>query len=106
MATSSPSGEQRMPQAGGSNVPTAKAPDASASLGQEDAAIARLPENATEPQASRRATQGEADAPEPSDRLPTAGSHARPHLTNPDSTPGTGLITPAGGHDDVDSASG
>ncbi len=44
--------------------------------------------------------------PEPSDRQPLAGSHAKPDLTNPDSTPGTGALTPPGGHDDVDSTSG
>ena len=38
--------------------------------------------------------------------LPPAGPHADPALTNPDATPGTGALTPAGGHDDVDSTSG
>jgi len=36
---------------------------------------------------------------------PLAGSHADPHLTNPDATPGTGALTPPGGHDDIDSTS-
>ena len=44
--------------------------------------------------------------PKPSDSQPLAGSHADPALTNPDSTPGTGALTPPGGHDDVDSTSG
>ncbi len=51
-----------------------------------------------------------ADAPEPSDDRPSddrppAGAHADPTLTNPLSTPGTGALTPPGGHDDVDSTS-
>jgi hypothetical protein len=46
-----------------------------------------------------------ADAPEPSDDRPPAGAHADPTLTNPLSTPGTGALTPPGGHDDVDSTS-
>jgi hypothetical protein len=44
--------------------------------------------------------------PQPSDNLPPAGPHADPALTNPDATPGTGALPPAGGHDDVDSTSG
>jgi hypothetical protein len=44
--------------------------------------------------------------PKPSDKRPLAGSHADPALTNPDSTPGSGTLTPPGGHDDVDSTSG
>jgi hypothetical protein len=47
-----------------------------------------------------------AGAPEPSDRLPPAGPHADPRLTNPDSTPGAGALTPPGNHDDIDSTSG
>ncbi|MFL5220981.1 MAG: hypothetical protein ACJ8DO_20225 [Microvirga sp.] len=38
--------------------------------------------------------------------LPPAGPHADPALTNPDATPGAGTLTPAGGHDEVDSTSG
>lgn len=42
----------------------------------------------------------------PSENLPPAGPHARSDLVNPDATPGTGELTPPGGHDDVDSTSG
>jgi hypothetical protein len=94
-----------MPKSGGSPVPTAEAREASTALGQEDAAIAHLPENAMEPESARDGAAGK-DAPAPSDRLPPAGSHADPSLMNPEATPGSGLVTPAGGHDDVDSASG
>jgi hypothetical protein len=45
-------------------------------------------------------------APKPADERPPAGTHADPALTNPLSTPGTGALTPPGGHDDVDSTSG
>ena len=31
----------------------------------------------------------------PSPRMPAAGPHAAPHLTNPDSTPGTGVLPSA-----------
>ncbi len=41
-----------------------------------------------------------ADAPKPEGatapkvpRMPPAGPHAAPHLTNPDATPGTGVLT-------------
>jgi len=49
---------------------------------------------------------GRDPGPKPSDEKPPAGTHADPALTNPDSTPGTGALTPPGGHDDVDSTSG
>ena len=45
-------------------------------------------------------------APKPTDERPPAGTHADPALTNPLSTPGTGALTPPGGHDDIDSTSG
>lgn len=109
MADPHPSGGPGMPKSGGSPVPTAEAPEASTALGQEDAAIAHLPENAMEPGTARKAKQdgvAATDGPAPSDRLPPAGTHADPSLMNSDATPGTGLLTPAGGHDDVDSASG
>ncbi len=48
----------------------------------------------------------EAKTPEGADRPPTAGPHAEPALVNPDATPGTGALPPAGEHDDVDSTSG
>jgi hypothetical protein len=44
--------------------------------------------------------------PKSSEEQPLAGSHAKADLTNPDSTPGTGALTPPGEHDDVDSTSG
>ena len=31
----------------------------------------------------------------PSARMPAAGPHAAPHLTNPDATPGTGVLPSA-----------
>ena len=37
--------------------------------------------------------------------LPPAGPHDDPALTNPDSTPGTGALPPAGAGGDVDSTS-
>ena len=37
------------------------------------------------------------------DRFPPAGPHADPALMNDIATPGTGALTPVGGHDDVDS---
>ena len=43
--------------------------------------------------------------PKPTDQQPMAGTHAKPDLTNPDSTPGTGALTPPGANDDVDSTS-
>jgi hypothetical protein len=48
----------------------------------------------------------DAGAPEPSEELPPAGPHARSDLINPEATPGTGALTPPGGHEDVDSTSG
>jgi hypothetical protein len=75
---------------------------------RNDPEVGRLPSNATEPEAQPRAAgdQSDADAPKPSDRLPPAGPHADPALINPDATPGTGVLQPPGGHDDVDSTSG
>ena len=32
--------------------------------------------------------------------MPPAGPHSRPSLTNPDSTPGTGMLPPVGASDD------
>ena len=45
------------------------------------------------------------NAPDPSERPPTAGPHADPDLINPDATPGTGALPTPGDHDDVDSSS-
>jgi hypothetical protein len=71
-----------------------------------DAKIDNLPSNATQPGgAPQERGDRNAGAPEPSDRLPPAGPHADPKLMNPDATPGTGALTPTGGHDDVDSTS-
>ena len=74
-----------------------------------DPKIDNLPSNATKPGGAPQATEEpgnrSAAAPEPSDRLPPAGPHADPKLMNPDATPGTGALTPTGGHDDVDSTS-
>ena len=32
--------------------------------------------------------------------LPNAGPHAKPHLTNPDATPGSGALPPVGADED------
>ncbi|MCK0196721.1 hypothetical protein MWN34_07315 [Ancylobacter sp. 6x-1] len=32
--------------------------------------------------------------------VPPAGPHAQPHLTNPDATPGTGMLPPVGEDED------
>jgi hypothetical protein len=73
------------------------------------AAIERLPADATqpggEPKATEEAGNSDADAPEPSDSLPSAGPHADPELTNPDATPGTGALPTPGEHDDTDATS-
>jgi len=77
---------------------------------RSEAGVGDLPSNATQPGGAPKATEEpgnqNAGAPEPSDRLPPAGPHADPKLINPDSTPGTGALTPEGKHDDVDSTSG
>jgi hypothetical protein len=41
----------------------------------------------------------------PNEKLPAAGPHDKPHLTNPDATPGTGSLPESGDHDATDSAS-
>ena len=75
-----------------------------------DPEIDRLPSEATQPEGRPRPAEergdSDADAPKPSDRLPSAGPHADPDLINPDATPGSGALPPAGGHDDLDSTSG
>jgi hypothetical protein len=47
---------------------------------------------------------------EADDSLPAAGPHAAPHLTNPDATPGAGVMPDYGPasskHGDVDGGSG
>ena len=74
-----------------------------------DPKIDNLPSNAPQPgggpQGTQEAGHQNAKTPEPWDRLPPAGPHADPDLMNPDATPGTGALTPTGGHDDVDSTS-
>ncbi|MGO4524920.1 hypothetical protein AB4097_08650 [Microvirga sp. 2MCAF35] len=38
-------------------------------------------------------------------KIPAAGPHDKPHLTNPDATPGAGSLPEAGDHDATDSTS-
>jgi len=38
-------------------------------------------------------------------KLPAAGPHDKPHLTNPDATPGTGSLPESGDHDATDTTS-
>jgi hypothetical protein len=42
---------------------------------------------------------------QPGGNQPAAGSHSKPSLTNPDSTPGTGALPDAGDQDATDSTS-
>jgi hypothetical protein len=74
-----------------------------------DSRTGTAPSNTPQPDGAPKGTEEpgrqKAGAPEPSDRLPPAGPHADPRLMNPDSTPDTGALTPAGQHDDVDSTS-
>lgn len=37
---------------------------------------------------------------------PAAGPHSKPSLTNPDATPGTGVLTPPGSDEGTDSVTG
>jgi hypothetical protein len=60
----------------------------------------RLPGAKSVREAERKGT-----APKPSEDLPAAGPHARSDLTNPDSTPGTGLLQEPGAAGDVDNTS-
>jgi len=76
-----------------------KAPASGPTPGSAQAAIEGHTHATEEPGSS------DADAPPPSDRLPPAGPHADPALMNDSATPGTGALTPVGGHDDVDSTS-
>lgn len=39
------------------------------------------------------------------DKLPAAGPHDKPHLTNPDATPGAGSLPESGNPDATDSTS-
>ncbi|HEU4518693.1 MAG TPA: hypothetical protein VFS03_04210 [Microvirga sp.] len=78
---------------------------------RRDRAIDRLPSNATEPGGAPRPTEEPGGAKRGGktsggEDVPPAGPHAEPGLTNPDSTPGAGTLTPPGEHDDVDSTSG
>ena len=83
-------------------------PDVSSEQPNPD--IRNLPENATQPgeapKGMKKPDNQSAGTPEPSDRMPPAGPHADPKMMNPDATPGTGALTPAGKHDDIDSTSG
>lgn len=47
-----------------------------------------------------KALAGEERSKRNASDLPSAGPHARPELTNPDSTPGTGMLPPIGPSDD------
>jgi hypothetical protein len=38
--------------------------------------------------------------PKPSEKMPAAGPHARPELTNSDATPGSGMFQPLEGDDE------
>jgi hypothetical protein len=69
-------------------------------------------DGSTNPQgasAGRHADEGPTGSkeahPEQKDRgqLPSAGPHAQTHLTNPDATPGTGMLPPVGESDDGNS---
>ena len=72
---------------------------------RRDRDIDRLPSNATEPGGAPRLTE-EPGGHDGGEDLPPAGPHAEPRLTNPDSTPGAGTLTPPGEHDDGDATSG
>ncbi|QFU17954.1 hypothetical protein [Microvirga thermotolerans] len=39
-------------------------------------------------------------------KIPSAGPHADPSLTNPDATPGTGTLTPPGNGEGTESVTG
>ena len=64
---------------------------------------------ATDDVAAQRAIEGRdrpnADNKKPPDAPPAAGPHAEPALINPDATPGTGSLPPAGDNGDADSTS-
>jgi hypothetical protein len=78
---------------------TSRAPSGGAPAGSAQAVVEGHTHGTEEPGDSV------ADAPAPSDRLPPAGPHADPALMNDIATPGTGVLTPVGEHDDVDSTS-
>jgi hypothetical protein len=104
-AEGEPDGVRSRPEPGKSN------PSGASRAGEAStqAAIERLPSNATQPGGEPKATEepgnSDADAPEPSDSLPSAGPHADPELMNPDATPGTGALPTPGEHDDADATS-
>ncbi|MBA1155376.1 hypothetical protein [Microvirga mediterraneensis] len=52
----------------------------------------------------RQAPQPESAKPS-GGKVPAAGPHDKPDLTNPDATPGTGSLPEAGDHDATDSTS-
>ena len=89
--------KQPMPRAGDSPVPTADAGEAVSHLGQDDADDVEQDNERGGAGAPRRSK-----APPP----PAAGPHADPSLINPDATPGTGALPPAGETKDTDSTSG
>jgi hypothetical protein len=63
------------------------------------------PVGAARPEPKPSPDKGEDPAKQPNE-LPPAGPHDDPALTNPDSTPGTGALPPAGGDQDADGSSG
>jgi len=44
--------------------------------------------------------KNEKPARKPSEKMPAAGPHAQPELTNPDATPGSGMFQPLEGDDE------
>jgi hypothetical protein len=52
--------------------------------------------------------KNEKAASKPSEKMPAAGPHARPELTNPDATPGSGMFESVveGDEDNVQTPSG
>jgi hypothetical protein len=61
------------------------------------AALARMSNDPTHPKKNPR--------PKADDKLPPAGAHAKPELTDPEKTPGTGVI-PDPDQKDVEAPSG
>ena len=58
------------------------------------------PQAAKPPEGASKAPQMPA-----SGKMPAAGPHDQPHLTNPDATPGTGSLPESGEHDATNSTS-
>jgi hypothetical protein len=96
--------KERMPHVGDSAVPTADAGEAVSHLGQDDADDVAQDDQRGDDGPSRRATSPR--PPAGGEPPPAAGPHADPSLINPDATPGTGALPPAGENEDADSTSG